>query len=85
MSIGIVVVELKEEADGLEDTVNPEHEETDNSVTVMPDASLKPQEENDKKVMTKSQENENSGSIANSKIHEELTTQHKALSFTSEI
>ena len=43
------MVKPKEEADRFEDTVNPEHEETDNSVTVMPDTSLKPQEENDKR------------------------------------
>ena len=58
MNTGIVVVELKEEAEGLEDTVNPEHEETDNSVTVTPDTeaseivsdmSLKPQKKITKK------------------------------------
>ena len=36
MNTGTVIVKPKEEADRFEDTVNPEHEETDNSVTVTP-------------------------------------------------
>ena len=74
-----VIVKPEEEADRLEVTVNSEHEETDNSVTVTPnteasklvsDTSLKPQEENDKKVMTESQGKWKFWTKVNSKIHE---------------
>ena len=36
MNTGTVIVKPKEEADRFEDTVNPENEETDNSVTGTP-------------------------------------------------